>query len=170
MAFCSKCGTELMNESTYCGVCGNHVINLNTSIAVEHSRYKASLQDAADKITAKFGLEKIEEFSLKSFFSEVFSKHDSDEIEELLSVGTKGTTPELSISMGIMPNPWIFFRILIGTIIAYAIFLYAYIQYGNVRLIPGLIFIGSFAVPFSVLILFFELNTPKNISISLANA
>jgi RsiW-degrading membrane proteinase PrsW (M82 family) len=35
----------------------------------------------------------------------------------------------------------------------------------NSNLIPGLIMVGSFAVPISVVILFFELNTPRNISI-----
>ena len=36
----------------------------------------ASVQSAADLITAKLGLEKIEGFSLKAFFSEVFSRSE----------------------------------------------------------------------------------------------
>jgi hypothetical protein len=38
-------------------------------------------------------------------------------------------------------------------------------QFGNSNFIPGLIVIGSFVVPFSVVVLFFELNVPRNVSI-----
>lgn len=122
-------------------------------------------QEISDKITNNLGLEKIESFSLPTFFSEAFRRHDSDEVENLLSVGTRKTTPIPNVGMGIMPSPWIFLRALTGAIIAYLIFLSAWNSYENIYLIPGLIIVGSFAVPFSVLILFFELNTPKNISI-----
>jgi RsiW-degrading membrane proteinase PrsW (M82 family) len=127
--------------------------------------YIASIQNVSDKITGQLGLEKIEGFSLSTFFSEAFRKHDPDEVEHLLSVGTQATTPPLAAAMSVMPNPWIFFRVLSGTVITYLIFLFAWHKFNNPNLIPGLIIMGSFAVPFSVLILFFELNTPKNISI-----
>jgi len=45
------------------------------------------------------------------------------------------------------------------------VFLLSWREYGNLNVIPGLIIIGSFAVPFSILILFYELNTPRNVSI-----
>jgi RsiW-degrading membrane proteinase PrsW (M82 family) len=108
----------------------------------------------------------IQGFSLSRFFSEVFRKHEPDEVERLISVGTPETTPAPDASMGVMPNPWIFFRVLCGTIVAYLIFVFAWKAYPqNLNLVPGLIILGAFAVPFSILILFFELNTPKNISI-----
>jgi len=118
----------------------------------------------SDEITNKFGFGKIENSS-SSFFSEAFKKHDSDEVEKLLSVGTAATTPMIDTNMGRMPSPWIFIRIFFVTIGAYLLFLIAWSIYHNIILIPGLLILGSFAVPFSVLILFFELNTPKNISI-----
>jgi RsiW-degrading membrane proteinase PrsW (M82 family) len=121
-------------------------------------------QDLSNKITKNLGLEQINNFSLSNFFSEAFRKHHADEAEKLLSVGTSDTTPIPNHNMGNMPKPWIFFRALVGTLITYLIFLAAWHSYNNIYLIPGLIILGSFAVPFSVLILFFELNTPKNIS------
>lgn len=124
-----------------------------------------SFQHASDSITNRLGIEKIEGFSLQRFFSDIFTKHSPDEVEHILSVGTPNTTPIPDASMGSMPSPWIFFRVLTGSIITYVIFLYGWNYYHNVNLIPGLIMIGSFAVPFAVLILFFELNTPKNISL-----
>lgn len=133
--------------------------------SISEKRASPSLASASNLITNKLGLDKIEGFSLKHFFSEVFSKHDPDDLERKLSIGSPDTTPPLHQSMGVMPNPWIFFRILSGSIFTYMVFLIAWHTYHNANLIPGLIIIGSFAVPFSVLILFFELNTPKNISL-----
>jgi RsiW-degrading membrane proteinase PrsW (M82 family) len=126
---------------------------------------KITIQSLSDNITDKLGLEKIEGFSLSGFFSEALKKHHESEIEKILSVGTAQSTPKPNASMGNMPNPWLFFKVLSTTALAYFIFLFAWDEYKNIHLVPGLIMIGSFAVPLSVLILFFELNTPRNISI-----
>ena len=124
-----------------------------------------SFQNASDLITSKLGLEKIEGFSISSFFSEVFKKHDPDEVENFFTVGSKITTPSLQKSMALLPSPWLFFRVLVGAIVVYILFLLSWNKFQNVNVIPGLIIVGSFAVPFSVLILFYEINTPKNVSI-----
>ncbi|MDO9364859.1 MAG: PrsW family glutamic-type intramembrane protease [Methylotenera sp.] len=67
--------------------------------------------------------------------------------------------------MSIMPKPWIFFRAMVGSLATFIIFLISWHLFNNVKVVPALIVVGSFAVPFAVLILFFELNTPRNISI-----
>jgi RsiW-degrading membrane proteinase PrsW (M82 family) len=128
---------------------------------VPHSKVRS----ASDTITAKLGLDTIEGFSLRSFFSQVFSKHDPEAIESMFTVGSRETTPTLNSKMGELPNPWIFFRVLVGAVAVYLLFLMSWNQFGNVNVIPGLIMAGSFAVPFSVLILFFEINTPRNVSL-----
>jgi len=133
---------------------------------VANSQTSTPFQTASDTITSQLGLAKIEGFSLSNFFSEVFSKHAPDELERQLAVGSPDTTPALNLKMGVMPSPWIFFRIMGSTVILYFVFCFMFDKYKNDRMIPGIIMLGSFAVPFSVLILFFELNTPKNISIS----
>jgi RsiW-degrading membrane proteinase PrsW (M82 family) len=43
-------------------------------------------------------------------------------------------------------------------------FYFAFEQFGNIRLIPGLIMMGSLAVPLATVILFFELNVLRNVS------
>jgi len=164
MAYCPQCKTQLAAGLAFCTECGA-AVGAAAKEEPEQSSHHSSIQSVSDSITEKLGLEKIDQFSLSKFFSEVFSKHNPDEVERLLSVGTPDTTPPPSASMGIMPNPWIFFRVLCGTIVAYLIFVYAWNTYNNPNMVPGLIVIGSLAVPFSIVILFFELNTPKNISI-----
>jgi RsiW-degrading membrane proteinase PrsW (M82 family) len=126
---------------------------------------KPSLQTATDLITEKLGLDRLEGFSLKSFFSEVFGKHDPNEVENLFTVGSILTTPKLQACMAKLPSPWLFFRVLVATIFVYLVFLMSWNMFQNVHVIPGLIIVGSFAVPLSVLILFFEINTPRNVSI-----
>jgi RsiW-degrading membrane proteinase PrsW (M82 family) len=122
-------------------------------------------EDLADHITSRLGLERIEDFSVKKFFSESFKRHSIDEVEQMLIVGTSNTTPPINPSMAIMPNPWLFFWVFTRSIIVYLVLLFSWNQFKELNVLPGLMFVGSFVMPFSALILFFELNTPKNISI-----
>jgi protease PrsW len=119
-----------------------------------------------DSITRNLGLARIEAFTFKGFFSKVFNKHNSDEIEEIFTVGTPHTTPKLDMSMATFPTPWVFGRVLLGIIVTYSLFWLGINIFGNLKLLPGLILSGSFAVPIAVLILFFEMNTPRNVSIT----
>lgn len=167
MELCSKCNVEIFPGGAFCVACGEavHSSEQTQKPTTSSSSSTTSFQSTTDKITEKLGIEKIEGFSLGAFFSEAFRKHDPDEVERLLTVGTLETTPMPNAGMGVMPSPWIFFRVLTGTVLVYLIFKFAWKEYHNINLVPGLIIIGSFAVPFSVLILFFELNTPKNVSL-----
>lgn len=124
------------------------------------------INSISDIITARLGLDKIDDFSFKAFFSNVFGKHDPNEIENIFSVGTLFTTPRLEPGMGKFPSPWIFLRVLMASLIVYGMFYFAWTVFENRLLLPGLIFSGAFAVPFATLILFFELNTPRNVSIT----
>ncbi len=58
-----------------------------------------------------------------------------------------------------------FVRVLVMSLILYVGFLWVYDQFENIRLLPGLIMTGSVAVPFALLIFFFEANVPRNISL-----
>jgi len=67
--------------------------------------------------------------------------------------------------MLVLPAPWLFARMLFWSISLFLSFLIAYDQYKTFNIIPGLILIGTFAIPITVLVLFYEINTTKNISI-----
>jgi RsiW-degrading membrane proteinase PrsW (M82 family) len=153
---CVKCGTYLVEGARFCQNCGLSA----KSTQINPQQY------AADIITGKLGLERIERFSLSDFFRGVFKKRTAEDIENHLSAGFIKTTPALDASMAIMPSPWLFFRLFIFSFVSYFIFYFAWIAFKNIYTIPGLIILGSFAIPFSVLILFFELNTPRNISLA----
>jgi RsiW-degrading membrane proteinase PrsW (M82 family) len=117
-----------------------------------------------DFITTQLGLDRIEQFSLGHLFSETFKKHPPEEIENLFSVGTSLTTPPLSDEMKKFPTPWVFFRALMASLLVFFVFLVMYFGTSNSNLVPGVIIVGSFSVPLATLIFFFEMNTPRNVS------
>lgn len=119
----------------------------------------------SDRISRAAGVQKLEGFSLKDTFSEVFSRHSDEEVERYFSVGGPDTTPALGQIDVRWPKPWVFFRTFLVALGAYMAFVEAWNQYGNVKLLPGMIFVGSFAIPFATVILFFELNLRRNISL-----
>ncbi len=86
-------------------------------------------------------------------------------IEDLFIVGTETTTPDLAAIPSGWPTPRVFWRIFFGSIAIYLLLLMGLRQFNNIHFVPGMIVIGSFVVPLSVVVLFFELNVPRNVSI-----
>jgi RsiW-degrading membrane proteinase PrsW (M82 family) len=117
-----------------------------------------------DRLSGLASTDKLEGFSLKEMFSEVFKKRTPGEVEEYFIVGTSRTTPPISQVQTGWPKPWFFMRVLLFIGVVYFGFSYAMDQFRNENLVPGLIMMGSLAVPLATVVLFFELNTPRNVS------
>ena len=90
---------------------------------------------------------------------------NAEEMEETFAVGTPSTTPPLSAVEDGWPTPRVFWRVLLGAIGTYVLLRIGITEFKNPNFFPGLVVIGSFVVPLSVVILFFELNTPRNVSV-----
>ncbi len=131
----------------------------------EDSSSQNVVGEMTERITRIAGIEPIQGFSLSAMFSETFKKRSEGEIEEYFTVGTELTTPSIEDVFTSWPRPWVFFRMLVGTLIIFFGFVQAWQAFGNSNLIPGLIIVGSFAVPISTLVLFFEVNVRKNVSL-----
>lgn len=119
----------------------------------------------SEKVTRMAGVEQLEGFSLGDLFSEALKKHSTEEVEEYFTVGTPSTTPSIEAVDTGWPRPWIFLRTFLGAGFVYLIFVQAWKEFHNINLVPGLIMVGSFAVPLSALIFFFEMNARKNVSL-----
>lgn len=118
------------------------------------------------QITTAAGLEKIKGFSLVEFFSQVFKRHGEEEIEEYFMVGSPKSTPPIRDVDDRWPSPWVFGRMIFLSLLVYGAFVFAFYRFDyNENLIPGLITVGSFAIPGSLLIFYFEMNTPRNVSL-----
>jgi protease PrsW len=92
------------------------------------------------------------------------AKAKTEEIEDEFAVGTSTTTPHLlKVATG-WPRIRTAYRVLVAALAVYILLRFGFSQWGNINFIPGMAFVGSFVVPLSVVILFFELNTPRNVS------
>ncbi len=116
-----------------------------------------------DRISEVAGGEKIEGFKVTDMFSEIWRRRTDEEMESYFAVGTPCNTPKLADVDPSWPKPWFFFKTFILAAIVYVGFLFAYDEFKNENLLPGLIVIGSFVMPLTLLILFFELNVLRNV-------
>ena len=116
------------------------------------------------------GLEELKDFKLSSIFSQVFKKHSLAEMEDQLITGTYNNTPALTDIETSWAKPWLFSRMLLISVAISVLMIIGYRTFENPNLVPGLMFIGSFAVPVSTLIFFLEMNAPRNISVFMVMA
>lgn len=117
------------------------------------------------KMASAIGIEKLKGFSLSDLFSEVFSKHSRAEVENYFTIGTEKSTPDILDVDASWPKPWLFTRMIIASLALYFLMWFGWKMWANSKLLPGLMLIGSFAIPISTLVLFVELNVRRNVSL-----
>lgn len=101
---------------------------------------------------------------VSDLFSGVFKRHTRQERDLILISGTSRTTPsEYEISAE-WSKPWVFSRIFVVLTVTFLILLICTVLFGSYYSIPGMIFMGSLAVPVSCMFFFWEANVPRNIS------
>lgn len=119
----------------------------------------------ANRVTDLAGMDRLEGFSFKELFSEVFKRHNSEEVEEYFTVGVPSTTPDITEVDTTWPRPWVFFRTFLAALLMYFSFQQMWTLYGNPFVLPGLMITGSFVVPVTALIFFVEINARRNVSL-----
>lgn len=121
------------------------------------------LSNVGKKISAVAGVPEIDDVPVQSVLTSGF--HETGPNEDIFSVGTSTTTPPLSSVAAGWPRPRVWWRIFVGAVVAYLLMRVGVSEFHNPRFTPGLIMIGSFVVPMSVVVFFFEMNTPRNVSV-----
>lgn len=159
--FCSNCGSRFQTETTYWEKEREHVPEKETNLEPVRSLFSS----ATTQVNKMVGEEGALDLKIKDLFSSVFEKHSKEEAELLFISGTSVTTPPESEISTSWPKPWLFSRVLFALAITYVLLYVSVYSFDNTIAIPGLIIMGSFAVPFSLLIFFWEANAPRNISI-----
>ncbi len=122
-------------------------------------------EDITGRISSVAGVEKIQGFDARDMFSEVFRSRSDEHVEEHFTVGTPSTTPPLSAVDTTWPKPWVFFKTFTFSVLVYVCFVFAVEEFHNPKLLPGLIMTGTFLIPVSLLIFFFEMNVLRNVSL-----
>ena len=117
-------------------------------------------------VSGVLGLEELKDFQLSEIFSGVFKKHTLAETEEQLVTGTSLHTPAITDIEPGWAKPWLFSRLILLCILLTVLMIFAFHQYQNLKLVPNIIFLGTFVMPLATLIFFLEMNIPRNVSIS----
>ena len=126
----------------------------------------ARLANSYNRLSALTGVDTLDsDFSLKTIFGRVGEKRSDEDVENAFTVGTRQTTPVVGTIASHWPQPWLFIRFGGSALLVFVGLYVAVMQFQNELLIPGLLFVGSFAVPFSSLIFFWEMNAPQNVSL-----
>ena len=178
---CEQCGSTLNSNAVTegmkvsCPVCGVEIVChsceekpklIKVSAIGDTSGAEENLSGVIqDKMASAIGIEKIKGFSLAGLFSEVFSRHTREEVENYFTVGTSKTTPSILDVDASWPKPWIFTRMMLASLVLYFLFFVGWSVWKNPKLLPGLMLVGSFAIPISTLVLFVEINVRRNVSL-----
>jgi RsiW-degrading membrane proteinase PrsW (M82 family) len=153
---CDQCGADVPAESKGCARCG---------LQADRPAAEAGLLDPVwAKLDGYASLDKLEGFSLREMFSEVLKHRPADEIDDYFHVGSRVSTPHILDVCTSWPKPWFFARVLFFIALIYIGQLFVLTQYRNPLILPGMMMMGSLAVPLATAFLFFELNTPRNVS------
>ncbi|GHI00960.1 PrsW family glutamic-type intramembrane protease [Neobacillus kokaensis] len=140
-----------------CLNCGHHFQDTNqdpNSLFYEFAHYVDMMPLKERSVEPKF----------HNIFSRVFRKHSELEADRLFIVGTAITTPKIEEVKETWPKPWLFARVFLIALIAFIGMYIGVSVFRNINFLPGLIIIGAFAVPFTTLIFFWEMNAPQNIA------
>lgn len=157
--FCQRCGTEIMDESQkFCQNCG---MMLGTGGKEENQMGKM----VSSKIKEFVGGERKIDLHLRDIFSSVFKHHTIEEAEELFVCGTSKTTPKESEILEEWPKPWVYSRVLILMLMVYFALTLMWKSMHNEFALMNIPWIGTLIGPITILIFFFEVNVPRNISI-----
>lgn len=173
--YCTSCGKQIDNDSSFCFSCGKSLSNSKSydceSNYNEKNKEEKNINElnnffsnVADQITKIAGVDKPEDLKLRDVFSDVFKKHADKDAERLFIMGTDLTTPNIEDSLDAWPKPWLFARIFIIMMTCYLGLFIILDIFQNELAISGLIFMGTFAVPVTLLVFFWEMNTPQNVS------
>lgn len=160
---CPRCKAQVVVGSRSCQACG-FTPGLPPSQQPGAPQSGGLVAGFWHQVDSYASLDKLEGFSLKEMFSEVFRKRQQDEIDDYFQVGSKATTPDITEVKTGWPKPWFFGRVLLFVSALYFAQYIAFEQFQNTLMLPGMMMTGALAMPFATAILFFELNTPRNVA------
>jgi len=165
MKDCPKCKQKISNNSNSCNSCGSNLNDNKESNNMIQNETQNGSESALSELNKMAGGSGNVQLKLRDLVINVFKKHTLEERENTFICGTSKTDPKEGEICSKWPKPWLFSRVFI-LFAATFIGLVALLRvFRNILAFPGIIFIGALAIPFSLLIFFWEVNAPRNINI-----
>ena len=165
--FCKYCGNELPEGANFCSRCGGDQ-NAPMQSAAAPQGSSINFDDVKENVQKVFntitGDNTKNVITFRELFSEIFKKHSKEDQDALMVSGTGAAgLPQYRE----WRKPWLFSRVLLvlGACFFILYLCWTLFQQTAGNIIPGLIFIGSMAIPFSLMLFFWETNKPRNISL-----
>ena len=103
------------------------------------------------------------QLGFKDIFRDVFRRHTPEENTRLFMAGTALTTPDEASMLSKWLRPYLFARLFLAGMLIMAV-TYVMSIMGYILFLPFLFVAGSFLAPITVMILFWEMNIPRNVS------
>jgi RsiW-degrading membrane proteinase PrsW (M82 family) len=169
--FCPNCGEKVFDDSKFCNMCGlridNIIININENEITkkeikQEENNKSGCSSCSEKTKSSNGQTKLR---LLDLVVNVFKKHSLEERENTFICGTLQTAPKERDICSKWVKPWLYSRIFILFTFTFIALVALLRVFRNVLAFPGIIFIGAFIIPFTLLIFFWEVNAPRNVNI-----
>lgn len=168
MKYCSYCRHQNQDDALFCGGCGKPLSpntgNNGNGNQGNHFANENGGKSWIDSLNEYVGNDRPADLNWKMLFSDVFKSHTIEEAEDIFICGTKATTPDMCSISKDWPHPWLYSRVLLMFVITFALLWICVNAFGNLNAFPGMIVIGSFAVPLSTMVLFMEANVWRNVS------
>ena len=171
ITYCPNCREKNTSDSNFCSMCGFKLDdNKNNSKECENSQgmeEQVKNKPCSCQNDSNGPNTNSEQASLRllDLVVNVFKKHTLEERENTFICGTAKTAPKEDEICSKWPKPWLYSRVFILFAITFLGLLALLRIFENTLAYPGIIFIGALAVPFSLLVFFWELNAPRNINI-----
>lgn len=168
MIYCNYCGYKNSDKATFCGNCGRPLATKEQHEGASSTNQNQNTSSKSgswfDSLNDYVGNDRPADLNWTVLFSDVFKSHSVEEAEDIFICGTHHTTPSASEVSKDWPHPWLYSRVLFMFGIAFALLWVCCDMFQNYNALPGLIVVGSFAVPLSTMILFLEVNAWRNVS------
>ena len=167
MPFCGNCGQKVSDSDCFCSNCGAYVGGTAGGETGDKRRHGSGGGNSSfiDTLSGYLGHDKSVQLNWKDLFTNVFKRHTQEEAEDIFICGTSRTTPALGEVSDTWPKPWLYSRVLLCFVCTYVLLYCCASWFNNPLVIPGMMIIGAFAVPFATMVLFMEVNAFRNISI-----
>ncbi len=167
MTHCDNCGHYNQEDALFCGKCGTRLaINDDKGQNGKSHEHKEESEDSwIGTLNEYIGNDKPAELNWKMLFTDVFKHHTREEAERIFICGTKTTTPNITDVSRSWPRPWLYSRVLLLFLATFGLLWTCVAAFDNINALPGMIVVGSFAFPSSVMILFLEANVWRNVSL-----
>lgn len=162
--YCTNCGSKLKDDSKICAMCNHVVEDAYDETADKTVEKRGFINKFANKINELAGGKSTINLRVRDLFRDVFKKHTTDDANEIFTCGTKLSTPKDNEISANWPKPWLYTRVFLMFAVTFFLLQICISQFGNINVLPGMMFIGAIMVPFSLLIFFLEVNAPRNIS------